>query len=49
MSTIKNAPAVPNSGGFENRASQGSRLHSATEGKNGGGFETRAAQEQGTH
>jgi hypothetical protein len=48
-SKILNAPVAPNNGGFENRASQGARLHSAVEGKNTGGFEARASQEQGTH
>lgn len=48
-SKIVNAPTATNSGGYENRAAQGSREHTGMEGKNNGGFETRAAQEQGTH
>jgi len=48
-SKVANAPVAPNTGGYENRASQGAREHTGMEGKNAGGFETRAAQEQGTH
>ena len=47
--SIKNAPTVPNTGGYENRVSQGAREHTGKEGTNSGGFEARVVQEAGTH
>ena len=49
MSSIKNAPVVHNSGGYELRTGTSKVLADRNAGQNTGGFENRAAQEQGTH
>lgn len=49
MSTIKNAPTVPNSGGFETRTALSKPETMRMAGHNNGGFELRATQESGTH
>lgn len=46
---IKNAPVVPNTGGYENKVTLSKPVADATAGKNTGGFETRVVQETGTH
>jgi hypothetical protein len=46
---IKNAPAVPNTGGFEVKVTVSKQENLAMAGQNTGGFENRVVQESGTH
>lgn len=46
---IKNAPVVPNTGGYENKTAPAKPEAVALAGKNTGGYENRVVQETGTH
>lgn len=46
---IKNAPAVPNTGGYELKTAPAKPETVAMAGQNTGGFELRASQETGVH
>lgn len=49
MSTVKNAPVTPNTGGFETRVTVSKPVVDKTAGQDTGGFENRVTQESGTH
>lgn len=46
---IKNAPSIPNAGGYENRVTLSKPETIRMAGQNNGGFENRVTQELGTH
>ncbi len=47
--SIKNAPTVPNTGGYENKVTMSRLIVAKMAGHNQGGFENRVIQESGTH
>ena len=46
---IKNAPTVPNDGGYEKKTAAAKSETIGMAGQNTGGYETRVSQEAGTH